>query len=30
MIMKQGIIITGSKVHGVGYRPFLIALADEF
>lgn len=30
MIMKQRIIITGSKVHGVGYRPFLIALADEF
>jgi len=28
--MKQRIIITGSKVHGMGYGPFLIALADEF
>jgi len=28
--MKQRIIITGSRVHGMGYRPFLIALADEF
>lgn len=28
--MKQKIVIAGPKVHGVGYRPFLIALADEF
>jgi len=28
--MKQKILIAGPKVHGVGYRPFLIALADEF
>jgi hydrogenase maturation factor HypF (carbamoyltransferase family) len=27
--MKQKIVIAGPKVHGVGYRPFLIALADE-
>jgi len=28
--MKQKIVIAGPRVHGVGYRPFLIALADEF
>ncbi len=28
--MKQKIVIAGPKVHGVGYRPILIALADEF
>lgn len=28
--MKQKLVIAGPKVHGVGYRPFLIALADEF
>ena len=28
--MKQKIVIAGPKVQGVGYRPFLIALADEF
>ena len=28
--MKQKIVIDGPKVQGVGYRPFLIALADEF
>jgi hydrogenase maturation factor HypF (carbamoyltransferase family) len=28
--MKQKIVIAGPKVHGIGYRPFLIALADEF
>lgn len=28
--MKLKIIIAGPMVHGVGYRPFLIALADEF
>jgi acylphosphatase len=27
--MKLKITITGPKVHDVGYRPFLIALADE-
>ena len=28
--MKQKIVIAGPKVHGIGYRPFLISLADEF
>jgi hypothetical protein len=28
--MKQKLVIAGPKVHGVGYRPFLIAMADEF
>lgn len=28
--MKTKIIISGPKVHDVGYRPFLISLADEF
>ncbi|MFA6372122.1 MAG: acylphosphatase [Methanothrix sp.] len=28
--MKQKLVIAGPKVHGVAYRPFLIALADEF
>jgi len=28
--MKLKITIIGLKVHDVGYRPFLIALADEF
>jgi hypothetical protein len=28
--MKQKIVIAGPRVHGVGYRPFLIALSDEF
>ena len=28
--MKQKLVIAGPKVHCVGYRPFLIALADEF
>ncbi|MFB3764969.1 MAG: acylphosphatase [Methanotrichaceae archaeon] len=28
--MKTKIIIIGPKVHDVGYRPFLIAIADEF
>ncbi len=28
--MKLKIVITGPKVHDVGYRPFLIAMADEF
>lgn len=30
MKMKMRIMIKGPKVHDVGYRPFLIALADEF
>jgi len=29
-MMKLRIPITGPKVHDVGYRPFLIAMADEF
>ncbi len=28
--MKIKITIIGSKVHDIGYRPFLIAMADEF
>ena len=28
--MKTKIVISGPKVHDVGYRPFLIAMADEF
>ena len=28
--MKIKIKISGPRVHNVGYRPFLIALADEF
>ncbi len=28
--MKIKITIIGSKVHGIGYRPYLLALADEF
>jgi len=29
-MMKAKIKITGPRIHNVGYRPFLIALADEF
>lgn len=28
--MKHKIAITGQRVHNVGYRPFLISLADDF